>query len=79
MSAFFENEHGADEELAIEIDLDALAERLAVDPGFLRRLVPLVLTELLREARARGNLFGPWAQQIFPPAVTQPNVVRRLN
>jgi len=48
-------------EIEIQIDLDALATRLAADPKFVRLISNKVRKEMTKDARWLGNLFAKWA------------------
>jgi len=48
-------------DIHINIDLDALAKRLAADPDFIRLISNKVRKELTKDVRTMGNLFGKWA------------------
>lgn len=51
----------APNEIEVEIDLDVLANRLAQDPDFIRKVASHVRKQLTKDARNLGNLFGKWA------------------
>jgi len=48
-------------DIHIEIDLEALAKRLAADPDFIKSISNKVRVDLTKHARNMGNLFGKWA------------------
>ena len=49
------------DDIVVEIDLDVLANRLAQDPDFIRKVASHVRKQLTKDARNLGNLFGKWA------------------
>ena len=52
-----------EEEIHIDIEIEVIAKALASDPGFIDAVTRKVRTELTKDARGVGNLFGIWAQQ----------------
>jgi hypothetical protein len=48
-------------DIHIEIDLQALATRLAKDPEFINSITSKVRKEMTKDVRWLGNLFGKWA------------------
>jgi hypothetical protein len=57
------NSSSAEQEVNINIDINAIASALLADPGFIDAVTRKVRTELTKDARGVGNLFGIWAQQ----------------
>lgn len=59
----------------VEIDLDAIIDALCSSQAFLDKL-SLALT---KQARGVGNLYGKWGQKQPAPIVNPPKAIRRLN
>jgi hypothetical protein len=59
----------------IQIDLKALASRLAKDPEFIDAISKEVRNEMTKDARLMGNLFAKWAST-NPPL---PSSKKRVN
>ena len=48
-------------DIHVEIDLQALATRLAADPNFIKLVSNKIRKEMTKDVRTMGNLFGKWA------------------
>jgi hypothetical protein len=66
------------ENYIIEVQASAIEGMLLGNPDFIRATTKLVLVELTKLARQKGNLFGEWAQRQVPPTTNAPNVKKRL-
>ena len=50
-------------QIEVHLDIPAIASALLANPGFIDAVTRKVRTELTKDARGVGNLFGIWAQQ----------------
>lgn len=79
MSATFDNDKDADEELEIEFSSTVIIRALAADPEFILAVVDALRDELIVNARLTGDLFGKWAQKPTPLGVQpQPPATQRI-
>lgn len=58
-----------DEQWTIEMSAKVIADALLSSPTFIRQVATLVLVELTKQARRKGNVLGKWAQRQLPDSV----------
>ena len=63
----FQNDGDQDEHWDVEIEAGIISEALRSDPDFIRVIAVLVRNQMLNDVRAKGNVYGHWAQTNPPP------------
>lgn len=67
--SFQTDDDASQEDWTIEMSAKVIADALLASPSFIRQVATLVLVELTKQARRKGNVLGKWAQRTLPDSV----------